>query len=81
MRTVQWARANGCPWNSKACLKAAAKNVHMQLLEWLLKNDQWDQDTLESLLQEIDLEFYVVRQRLNQEILAVREVESGSLRI
>jgi hypothetical protein len=30
---LQWARANGCPWDEDTCT-AAAKYGHLELLQW-----------------------------------------------
>jgi hypothetical protein len=41
---LQWARANGCPWNEWACA-CAAENGHLHVLEWLREHrcpwDRW----------------------------------------
>ena len=37
MAVLQWARANGCPWNEDTC-SAAAKNGHLELLQWARAN-------------------------------------------
>ena len=34
---LQWAREQGCPWNEKACLRAAIYG-HVQVLQWLDAN-------------------------------------------
>jgi hypothetical protein len=33
---LQWARANGCPWNAHTCA-FAAQNGHLEMLHWLRK--------------------------------------------
>ena len=34
---LQWARANGCDWNSDTCLVAAAGG-HLEVLQWARAN-------------------------------------------
>ena len=34
---LQWARANGCPWNNQTCA-AAAVGGHLEVLQWVYKN-------------------------------------------
>jgi hypothetical protein len=34
---IQWARADGCPWDANACAEAA-KGGHLDLLQWLRRN-------------------------------------------
>ena len=34
---LQWARANGCPWNEWTCT-AAAKGGHLEVLQWAREN-------------------------------------------
>lgn len=35
---IVWARAQGCPWDAKACIEAALAG-HLDLLQWLLVNN------------------------------------------
>ena len=35
---LQWARANGCPWNRRTC-SCAAKNGNLDVLRWARAND------------------------------------------
>jgi hypothetical protein len=37
MEVLQWARANGCPWNWRTCA-AAARNGHLDVLQWARAN-------------------------------------------
>ena len=42
---LQWARANGCPWNWRTCAYAA-ENGHLMVLQWARENGcPWDEDT------------------------------------
>ena len=42
---LQWARANGCPWNEITCA-SAAKNGHLAVLQWARANGcPWDRFT------------------------------------
>ena len=34
---LQWARAQGCPWDERTCARAA-KNGHLEVLQWLRAN-------------------------------------------
>ena len=34
---LQWARANGCPWNNQM-FAAAAVGGHLEMLQWVYKN-------------------------------------------
>ncbi|AJF97224.1 ankyrin repeat protein [Pandoravirus inopinatum] len=48
-RVLEWARANGCPWDTTTCY-AAARAGHMRLLVWLNKNEcPWDSETFTAL--------------------------------
>jgi len=35
---LQWARANGCPWNWNQCVSGATENGHQDVLAWLNEN-------------------------------------------
>src|ERR1700733_3597535 len=37
VQTLQWARANGCPWNENTCAYAA-ENGHLEVLQWAVAN-------------------------------------------
>ena len=37
LKLLKWARANGCPWNSKVCW-LAAHSGHFEVLKWLIAN-------------------------------------------
>ena len=37
LEMLQWARANGCPWNWLTCANAKAKG-HFELLSWAKAN-------------------------------------------
>ena len=40
---LQWARANGCPWNRHTC-SGATKNGHLEVLQWARDNGcSWDE--------------------------------------
>ena len=42
VEVLQWARANGCDWDSGTC-EAAAGGGHLELLQWLKANGcPWD---------------------------------------
>jgi hypothetical protein len=42
---MQWARANGCPWNESTCSWAAGGG-HLEVLQWLRANGcPWNQWT------------------------------------
>ena len=42
---LQWARANGCPWNEDTCGFAAFKG-HLDILQWAYSNGcPWDEIT------------------------------------
>ena len=42
---IQWARANGCPWNKNMCSKVA-RGGHLEVLQWAHANGcPWDEDT------------------------------------
>ena len=34
---LQWARANGCPWDEETCTFAAKKG-HNEVLQWAIEN-------------------------------------------
>ena len=39
---LQWARANGCPWNWRTCA-CAASGGHLEVLQWMrVKGCKWD---------------------------------------
>ena len=45
LEMLQWARANGAPWDEKACA-AAARGGHLEVLKWLRENGcLWDART------------------------------------
>ena len=37
LEVLQWARANGCPWDERTC-KRAAEGGHLKLLQWAISN-------------------------------------------
>ena len=37
LEVLQWARANGCPWDEKTC-SSAARGGHLEVLEWARAN-------------------------------------------
>ena len=42
---LQWARAQGCPWDEGTC-KDAAKNGHLAVLQWArAQGCPWNEDT------------------------------------
>ncbi len=42
LEVLQWARANGCPWDEKTCL-GAAEGGHLEVLLWAHANGcPWD---------------------------------------
>ena len=42
LEVLQWARENGCPWDSDTCDKAAGKG-HLEVLKWARQNGcPWD---------------------------------------
>ena len=42
---LQWARANGCPWDEDTCA-SAAKRGHLEVLKWARENGcPWDENT------------------------------------
>ena len=42
-QVLQWARANGCPWNAKTC-EQAAMGGHLEILQWAHANScPWDE--------------------------------------
>ena len=44
---LQWARAEGCPWDELTCQGAAAKG-HLEVLQWArAKGCPWDESTCE----------------------------------
>jgi hypothetical protein len=38
LEVLQWARANGCPWDKETC-RLAAMGGHLEVLLWLRAND------------------------------------------
>ena len=46
LEVLQWARQNGCPWDSDTCAgDAAAKRGDLEVLQWLRQNGcPWNQD-------------------------------------
>jgi hypothetical protein len=38
LAVLEWARADGCPWDTHTCSKAAAKG-HLHVLQWARAND------------------------------------------
>src|SRR5580698_3081438 len=45
LNIVQWARENGCDWNSSTC-SYAAKGGHLEVLKWAHENGcDWDSST------------------------------------
>jgi hypothetical protein len=45
LEILQWARANGCPWNEETCA-GAARCGHLEVLQWARANGcPWDEDT------------------------------------
>ena len=44
---LQWARANGCPWNAKDTCSAAAWGGHLEVLQWARANGcPWDEKVM-----------------------------------
>jgi hypothetical protein len=44
---LQWAHANGCPWDERKCAEAA-RGGHLEMLQWLHENGcPWDARTCE----------------------------------
>ena len=44
---LQWARANGCPWDEYTCTNAA-QGGHLEMPQWARANGcPWDKRTLE----------------------------------
>ena len=42
---LRWARANGCPWDRWACMRAA-RGGHLEVLQWARANGcPWDEWT------------------------------------
>ena len=42
LKVLQWARANGCPWDERTCI-SAAEGGHLHILQWARANDcSWD---------------------------------------
>jgi hypothetical protein len=42
---LQWARANGCPWDESVC-RIAAEGGHLEVLQWARANGcPWDETT------------------------------------
>ena len=41
LEVLQWARANGCPWNKATCA-AAALNKYFEVLKWARTKDSPD---------------------------------------
>ena len=42
LEVLQWARANGCPWDEKTCMHAA-EGGHLEVLQWARANGcPWD---------------------------------------
>ena len=45
LNVLQWARANGCPWDSTICCSAAGMG-HFDVLQWARANGcPWDENT------------------------------------
>jgi hypothetical protein len=45
LEVLQWARANGCPWNENTCW-GAAQVGHLEVLRWARANGcPWDRRT------------------------------------
>ena len=45
LEVLQWARNNGCDWDSDTCA-CAAQNGHLEVLQWARNNGcDWDSDT------------------------------------
>ena len=45
LTVLQWAKANGCPWDRWTCA-SAARNGHLAVLQWARANDcPWDELT------------------------------------
>ena len=45
LHIIQWARSNGCPWDTDTCY-CAAKEDHLLVLQWAHENGcPWDEDT------------------------------------
>jgi len=49
LAVLQWARANGCPWDEEQTCRAAVNGGHLELLQWARANGcpfgaltQWD---------------------------------------
>ncbi|KAG5176403.1 hypothetical protein JKP88DRAFT_351103 [Tribonema minus] len=48
LEVLQWARANGCPWDKSTCTLAASGG-HLETLQWARVNGcPWDSETLET---------------------------------
>ena len=46
VEVLQWARANGCDWNSVTCYVAAGGG-HLEVLQWLRANGcDWDSEVI-----------------------------------
>ena len=45
LEVLQWARANGCPWDEKTCWRAA-EGGHLEVLQWARTNGcPWNEGT------------------------------------
>ena len=45
LAVLQWARAQGCPWDESACAMAAG-NGHLAVLQWArAQGCPWDEQT------------------------------------
>jgi hypothetical protein len=38
LRILQWARANGCPWEAEECFNLTAEFGHTDIVEWINGN-------------------------------------------
>jgi hypothetical protein len=38
LEVIQWARANGCPWDEHTMLVSVAHGGHLEVLKWLREN-------------------------------------------
>ena len=48
LEVLQWARANGCPWDEDTC-SAAANRGHLEVLQWARANGcPWGEETCEA---------------------------------
>ena len=74
---LEWARANGCPWDANTCAYAA-KGGHLEMLKWARANGcPWDFRTISFARQHHEVVQWAILNGCPQEIVPEDFSDSG----